>query len=325
MKKWIIWNIVATMVFAIFVHLATIFVTPYLIMNRVMANYPTNNLQVSTLVKATKGQVIPLPCPDIVYTISTYDVAKAPIRMNLAIPTDSYWSLSLSRDNTDNIYSLNDRQAPSRNTEIIVISKDYQLKDPGQAIVVKSPSDKGLILIRMIVPSQDRLLDLMKVASQSRLTVGLSESPEQGESAQATEMKEYTSAEYGFCIKYPEDWQEVSQSIAIFYAKPSFPIPTLSVALVEGATFTEAAKTQLTKSGTGIEVGDPKEVALKDGSKAVAAKANWVVRGYPGESYLVGVPKGDKWLVATVTTIGAFHGYDEAQFAEIAHTLQLTK
>jgi uncharacterized membrane protein len=327
MKKWIIWTIIATILFAVFVHLATIFVMPYVIMNRVMASFPTNKLQVNPLVKASKGQVIPLPCPDFVYTISTYDVAKEPVHLNLVVPSDNYWSLSITYDNGDNIYTLNDRQAPSRDVEVIITRKDYELKDPGKAIVVKSPSNKGLILIRMVVPSQDRLLDLMKIASQARLTVGLTEPVKLAETGQASAvaMKEFTSAEYGFSIKYPSDWQELSQPTSIFYAKPSSPIPTLSVAWIEGATFAEAVKTQLAKSGTSIEVGNAREVTLTDGTKAMAARANWVVRGYPGESYVVGVKKGNKWLIATVTTISAFFAYDEAKFAEIAHTLHIAK
>ena len=327
MKKWIVWTIVATILFAFVVHLATIFVTPYAIMNRVMASFPTNNLQVTPLVKASKGQAIPLPCPDFVYTISTYNVAKEPIRLNLVVPSDNYWSLSLTRDNGDNIYTLNDRQAPSRNVEVIITRKDYDLREPGKAIVVKSPSDKGLILIRMVVPSQDTLLDQMKIASQARLTVGLTQPVKQpeGDGTSPSSMKEYISKKFGFSIMYPADWRELSMPAAIFYAKPTLAVPIISISQAEGATFTGAVKTDFAKSGTSIVVGDPKEITLTNGTKATATKVSSVMQGYPFESYVVGVRNGDKWLLTKLSTVGAFYPYDETKFAEIARSLTLLK
>lgn len=326
MKKWIIWTIVATILFAVVVHLATVIITPYIVMNEAMSRFPTapNQLGSAPPPKAA-SKTIPLPSPDIAYSWCKYDVSENALRLRLAIP-DSYWSISFNRDNTDNYYTMNDRQASSKNVEMLLVNKNMKVQNPSNAIVVTSPSDRGLILIRMIVPSPDKMPELVKIASQATATV---EPPGGGKpvekpapTPEGMAMTEYTNAEYGFSIKYPREWQQVTYPGTIFYARGTAPIPTLSVAIVEGATFADAVTAQLSKSGTDIKVGPEKEVTLKDGTKATAAKADWTVRGYPGESYVVGVKKDDKWLVVTVTTISMFLPYDEAKFSEIAHTLQ---
>jgi hypothetical protein len=172
------------------------------------------------------------------------------------------------------------------------------------------------------------LPDLIKVASQATLTEvtpGGVPLEKPAATSAATTMTQYKNDEYGFSISYPADWQTFNQPGSIFYAKGTAPIPALSVAQVEAGTFADVVTAQLSKSGTGIKVGEQKEVILKDGSKATAAKVDWTVRGYAGESYVVGVKQGNKWFVISVTTIGTFLPYDEGRFSEIANTFALKK
>jgi uncharacterized membrane protein len=329
MKKWIIWTVVATILFAVVVHLATVVTMPYIIMNAAMSRFPSAPNQLGSFPPPTAAsKTIPLPSPDIAYSWCKYNVSKNALRLKLVIP-DSYWSIAFNRDNTDNYYTMNDHQVPSKNVEFLLVNKDVKVQNPGNAIVVTSPSDRGLILIRMIVPSPEKMPELVKIASQATATV---EPPQGGKPVEQPApkpeemaMAEYTNAQYGFSIKYPKDWQQTDYPGTIFYARGTAPIPTLSVALVGGPSFTDAVIAQLSKSGTDIKVGAEKEVTLKDGTRASASKADWTVRGYTGESYVVGVRKGDKWFVVTVTTIGMFFPYDEDEFAEVAHTIEFKK
>ena len=44
--------------------------------------------------------------------------------------------------------------------------------------------------------------------------------------------------------------------------------------------------------------------------------------GFPGDTFVLGVHKDGKWVLVAVTTVSMLVPYDEAQFSEIAHTLQ---
>lgn len=41
-----------------------------------------------------------------------------------------------------------------------------------------------------------------------------------------------------------------------------------------------------------------------------------------GDTFVLGVQKDGKWVLVAVTTVSMLVPYDEAQFSEIAHTLQ---
>ncbi len=138
---------------------------------------------------------------------------------------------------------------------------------------------------------------------------------------------EYVNAEYGFSIKYPKEWkpQEVKPP-TVLYAVAATQVPVLSVSIRSEAGFADAVKAALTEAGgSDIKIGADKEASLADGTKASVAKVDWVVRGFPGETYALGVRKGEKWIVVTITTVSMLVPYDEAKFSEIAKSLQFKK
>jgi len=138
---------------------------------------------------------------------------------------------------------------------------------------------------------------------------------------------EYTNAEFGFSLQYPNNYTRDAaeeKDATKLYAKAGT-VPVISASVREQATFAEAVKAALgpkSKAGTDITVGAEKEVTLADGNKATAAKVDWTVSaGFAGETYALGVKKGDKWILVTITTVAMLIPYDEAQFSEIAGTL----
>ena len=140
-------------------------------------------------------------------------------------------------------------------------------------------------------------------------------------------ISEYVNAEYGLSIKYPKEWQPQDvKPPTLLYAVAAAQVPVLSVSARGEAAFADAIKTSLTEGGgSDIKVGAEKETTLADGTKATVAKVDWTVKGFPGETYALGVKKGDKWIVVTITTVAMLVPYDEAKFSDIAKTLQFKK
>jgi hypothetical protein len=140
------------------------------------------------------------------------------------------------------------------------------------------------------------------------------------------EAAEYTNAELGFSLKYPKDWKENKAEIKgdiVHYAVATAQVPALSVGIKGEATFVDALNASLTVAGgSDIKVGAEKETTLADGIKATVAKVDWTVKGYPGETYALGVNKANKWILVTITTVSMLFPYNEALFSEVAHTLQ---
>lgn len=141
-------------------------------------------------------------------------------------------------------------------------------------------------------------------------------------------VNEYVNPQYGFSVKYPILWATASPTApAVLYAASPARVPAIHAFVLEAATFTDAVKTALEKGagGSAIKVGAEKETTLADGTKATAAKVDWTVLGFAGESYALGVKKDDKWVIVTITTVALVEAYDEAKYSEIARTLEFKK
>ena len=169
MKKWILWTFMATLLFAVIVHIAVVSYVPYkamdIVMNQRFKDYPRNMVLPSPPTDADSRSVV-RPSPDILYSICIYDVSKKPLLFNCVLP-DGYWSASFYADNTDNFFVINDRQATSKTVKILLVGKNMPVPEAGDAIVVKAQSDKGLALIRVIVPDEKSLPGLVDVQKQS--------------------------------------------------------------------------------------------------------------------------------------------------------------
>jgi uncharacterized membrane protein len=112
------------------------------------------------------------PSPDLIYSGVAYDLSKGPIRLTVTVPTDTYWSLSCFQQNTDNFFVINDRQITSNPVEILLIKEGMQCPDTGSAKVVFSPSDRGILLIRYLLLSDENYNDLVYVQNQTVLKIG---------------------------------------------------------------------------------------------------------------------------------------------------------
>jgi uncharacterized membrane protein len=326
MKKWLLWTALGTLVVAIAVHIITLTMVPIYIMKNTMSKYPTNQLMKGQKTDAQSRGVV-RPSPDLVYSIVSYDVSKEPIRFTAKVPTDTYWSVSMFEENSDNYFVVNDRQVKSNPLEILLVKQGMKYTDAGNAQVVVSPTDRGILLARHLLQSDNKYQELRSIQKQSSLKIGSGpDAPAGGTSA--SNNAEYTNSTYGFSIKYPKDWKENPVSgKQVFAAAAAAKVPAIIISIRNEAAFADAVNAALTESGsTEINIAPEKAVKLADGTPASQSVLKFKLKaGYDADALALGVQKDGKWILATLTTVYLAAPYDEAQFSEILQSLQFKK
>jgi uncharacterized membrane protein len=107
--------------------------------------------------------------PDTVTSFAVYDVSEQPLRIRCVVPeTDNYWSLSLFAWNTDTIYVVNDRTAPAKVFDITVVNGDNVYQSLADETTVISPSDRGVLLVRMVVTNRDDQQEIERLSEVQR-------------------------------------------------------------------------------------------------------------------------------------------------------------
>ncbi len=144
------------------------------------------------------------------------------------------------------------------------------------------------------------------------------------------EAAEYVNEEYGFSVKYPESWEEVTPAheMLVFQAAgPGYKVPGVAIGVIdieEGVSFVDAYITGLKEIGhTDFEVVSESETALADGTAAELVAFTYTHRdGHLMDALALGVEKDGKYICVFVYTIDAFEPFSEEQMSEIAHTLR---
>ena len=103
------------------------------------------------------------PNPDVLPTTVAYDLSDGALQ--LAGPLWSgYWSLSVYQHNSDNVFVVNDREFSDDTFNIVVSREPLVLPDGARNIV--SPTMRGLVVIRRLVPGPDSLPALRRNQDQ---------------------------------------------------------------------------------------------------------------------------------------------------------------
>jgi len=169
MKRWL-FRILATLALAAVFHVLTVLVFPSAIMVAVAwknkgLGGSLNVLYHGPRVTADSRTVV-RPSPDLLYSACAYDVSKAPLRISALVP-DTYWSLSFFASNTDNFFVINDREVKANPVNILLVGPGTSYKNPGSALVVTSPSNRGVAVIRILIADEDRIEELTKMQRQA--------------------------------------------------------------------------------------------------------------------------------------------------------------
>ena len=175
MKAFFKW-LLLTLVMAVSVHLATVWVFPYgvmaLVAKKGRAQYGARINSVLHAPPTTPAQRnVVRPSPELLYSLIRFDLNKGPLHITAPFPTDTYGSLSFYSLNTVNFFTINDRQAKTNPLEIYLIMKGSRVPEVKSALVIESPSKKGVVLARLLIRDADQVAHLMKVRKRMTCSV----------------------------------------------------------------------------------------------------------------------------------------------------------
>jgi uncharacterized membrane protein len=156
--------VIAGLVIAIVAHVAAINALPLVLMNAAMqriSNGRYNTWHMAPRVTPASRGVV-RPSPDLAYAACPYDLSQGPLRISVA-PWNSYWSLSLYADNSDNFFVVDDREA--RGGAAITLVRAGAAAPDHAVDVVRSPSTRGIALIRRLAPTPDAYAQAVAVAA----------------------------------------------------------------------------------------------------------------------------------------------------------------
>jgi len=158
MTRWFRWG-VFTLVLAGIVHWATVSEAPTFIMWRAMGRLAQGKVNsISHGERATEAsRAIVKPSPDLLYSTCAFDVGKHPLKIVTGAASNTYWSVALYADNTDNFFVWNDTAAKGLPATIILLGPGQSAPiDTAGTITVNAPSAKGLVLFRTLVNDDKR-------------------------------------------------------------------------------------------------------------------------------------------------------------------------
>lgn len=150
MTRWLLGVLLAAAV----VHLAAVSALPRLVMSRAMSRLQLaaiNEFAHAPLATAAARAIV-RPSPDLAYSSLVFDVSTRPLSVTVPL-TKPYTSLSGFAANTDNFFAINDSTAGASEIAVIVVGPSTPRGELASGRVVESPSDRGVLLVRRVVPS----------------------------------------------------------------------------------------------------------------------------------------------------------------------------
>ena len=158
--KWI----AGALLIAAIVHVASLLLLPRLIMLRtmsVMARSASANTILHPPRSGARSRTVVRPSPDLLYSICVYDLraADGAVRVSIHDMPDTYWSVSVFDADTNNFYALNDRQAKTGAADFLLAESGAPAND-GRLPVVTTPTNRGIVLLRILVSDDARTAEL---------------------------------------------------------------------------------------------------------------------------------------------------------------------
>ena len=155
-REWLVW-IAAALLVAVITHVVVLGMVPHLVMGRLLSPMGRpNRILFDKRVDASVHGVV-RPSPDLLYSSCPFDLSVGPLRVRSPVSPGTYWSVALYDDDTNNFYTLNDRQAGNGVVDF-VIELDEPDRDQAATLegmrIVRSPTTKGLVLFRTLINSE---------------------------------------------------------------------------------------------------------------------------------------------------------------------------
>jgi uncharacterized membrane protein len=156
--------IAATLLVAAVVHGATVFLLPRFVMHRTMAGI-AKSAGINTVMHAPRttwrSRGIVRPSPDMLYSICVYDLGATDgaVRISTHDMPETYWSVSVFDVNTNNFYTLNDRQAKTGVADFLLVGPGRSA-ETGRLPIVTAPTNRGIVLFRTLVHDESHIAEI---------------------------------------------------------------------------------------------------------------------------------------------------------------------
>ncbi len=150
-------------------HVAVVATLPYAIMGVAMRRLGAaggENVWMHPPLATAASRAIVRPSPDLAYSSLIFDVGERPLRVRVPI-TLPYTSLSGFARNTDNFFAVNDQTAGAPEIDVVLVGPSTPRAGLEGLRVVTSPSDRGILLVRRVVPDA---ADFPAIDSARRVT-----------------------------------------------------------------------------------------------------------------------------------------------------------
>lgn len=161
-------------VLAVATHLATVWALPRLIMWRLARATPADmeragGVFLPAMTDHLQRRVV-MPSPDLMYALCAFDLGGRSWRVQADPHVPHYWSVALYADNSDNFWVANDSDAGGRPLNVLLVGpgQDPALaQGSAGATLVRSPSRRGLLLMRLLVSDPQHELPSIEAARRS--------------------------------------------------------------------------------------------------------------------------------------------------------------
>ncbi|WP_395643891.1 DUF1254 domain-containing protein [Rudaea sp.] len=155
---------------AVATHVIVVHAIPHVLMqgamDRIEKHVSTNKWVAAKRVTAASRTVV-RPSPELAYSACVFDLRNGPVRMRVQ-PMNDYWSLSLFAANTDNFHVWDNRTAPSGVDIWLVADRAAGRQPPAGVTLVRSPSERGIALIRRRATSESQWPQIKAAQSEDR-------------------------------------------------------------------------------------------------------------------------------------------------------------
>jgi uncharacterized membrane protein len=163
--------VAATLAMAAIVHLGSLYLVPRLVMARALAAMGAPNTMHFNKRADAGARTIVRPSPDLLYSACPFDLAKGPLIVTARVPHWTYWSVSAFDATTNNFFVRNDREVVGDTLQILVTRHGLpwpSLDSATERTILFAPSEKGLILIRLLINNDKNLPALEALRRQAR-------------------------------------------------------------------------------------------------------------------------------------------------------------
>jgi uncharacterized membrane protein len=147
----------ALLVIAVISHFTLVATLPYLVMHvvstRVASLIGGNSILYAPRITAD-DRVVPMPSPDLLYTLCLFDLGKHSLLVRADMP-DTYGSVAMYASNSDAFQVIDGHDAAGHRIEVALVGPDGSppAQLPPAARVVRAPTARGLIMFRIFLDS----------------------------------------------------------------------------------------------------------------------------------------------------------------------------